>query len=100
MGLTRGRQDLLCFILIFCYRFLLIYQMVQMFWHNSLGWHYLFVMLSLVIVFYTFGILNYVPVRISISKKSVPPALRSLRFSVLTESIPTSPHWMTKTFLM
>lgn len=49
---------------------LLIYQMVQMFWHNYFSLHYLFMMLF-VIVFYTFGIINYVHVKISISKKSV-----------------------------
>lgn len=58
------------FYFFFSVAVLLIYRMVQMFWHNYFSLHYLFMMLF-VIVFYTFGIMNYVHVKISISKKSV-----------------------------
>lgn len=72
ISFTLGCHNLLYFLLFFFFSVavLLIYQMVQMFWHNYFSLHYLFMMLF-VIVFYTFGIINYVHVKISISKKSV-----------------------------
>lgn len=64
-----------CIFYLFSVTDLLIYRMVQMFWHNYFGLHYLFMMLFFffffVIVFYTFGMINGVHVEISISKKSV-----------------------------
>lgn len=70
ISFTLGCHNLLYFLLFFSVAVLLIYQMVQMFWHNYFSLHYLFMMLF-VIVFYTFEIINYVHVKISISKKSV-----------------------------
>lgn len=43
-------------------------------------------MMLFVIVFYTFGIINYVHVKISISKKSVTHNLKNIRF-ILSQNL-------------
>lgn len=48
-------------------------------------------MMLCVIVFYTFGIINYVHVTISISKKSV---THDLKIYIFKEFIPTLLNWM------
>lgn len=81
------------FYFFFSVAVLLIYQMVQMFWHNYFSLHYLFMMLF-VIVFYTFGIINYVHVKISISKKSVTHGQKNQLVCIFTEFIPSLLDWM------
>lgn len=61
-------HDLLCFFTV-SVTVLLIYQKVQKF--DTLFQFALFIYDAFVIVFYTFGIINYVNVKMSISKKSV-----------------------------
>lgn len=51
-------------------------------------------MMLFVIVFYTFGIINYVHVKISISKKSVTHGQKKQLVCIFTEFIPSLLDWM------
>lgn len=51
-------------------------------------------MMLFVIVFYTFGIINYVHVKISISKKSVTRGQKNQLVYIFAEFIPSLLDWM------